>query len=320
MTVNRQYKGLDLFSGIGGFTLAMLENGIQPIAYSEIDQHALATYKANFNHDALALGDITKVESKTIPPYDLLTGGFPCQAFSMLGHRRGFEDARGTLFFSLAKLIAETRPRWFLLENVRGLVYHDQGRTIHTIVNLLGNVHNGQELLPCYIDHLGYTLDFRVLNAKDYGLPQSRERIFIVGRRYTEDRFVWPSSLPPVKLETVLDLEPDPYCYFTEAEYERWKGYYAKSHFAGECFESVPETCPTITAGYNKTKGNAIKFKDATGRYRILTVRECLRCQGYPETFRPDTNRNQAYKQVGNSIPVRVASLIIKALREGASQ
>lgn len=321
MTENRQYTGLDLFSGIGGFTLAMQANQIKPIAFSEIDKHAIETYNANFDHESLALGDITKIEARKIPAYDLLTGGFPCQSFSMLGHKRGFDDVRGTLFFHLARMIAETRPRWFILENVQGLTFHDHGKTLQTILNLLGNVHNGQELLPSYVDHLGYIVDYRVLNSLNYGLPQSRPRIFIVGRRSQHDRFRWPDPQPRVKLSTILESSIDDWFCFSQAEYDRWKKYREISHFAGDCYEAPPEYAPTITAGYNKTRGNAIKFYDPSKHaYRILTVRECLRCQGFPDHFIPHKNKNIAYKQVGNSIPIKVASLIMGELVKGASQ
>jgi DNA (cytosine-5)-methyltransferase 1 len=154
-----------LFSGVGGFETALNNEGFTCVFASEIDKHANTAYEVLYNHKTA--GDITKVDASTIPDHDILTAGFPCQAFSVAGNRKGFEDTRGTLFFEVARVAAEKKPRFLLLENVKGLISHDKGTTLDTIVTTLNSI--------------GYTVDFEVLNSKYFGVPQNRERIFIVG-------------------------------------------------------------------------------------------------------------------------------------------
>ena len=160
-----------MFSGIGGFEIgieqAAKDLGLttECVGYSEIDKHAIATYERHFNHDNY--GDATTINPNTLPEFDLLVGGFPCQAFSIGGKRLGFEDTRGTLFFDIARIIKAREPRYFILENVKGLINHNKGQTFRTIIRTL--------------DELGYDLQWKVLNSKDHGVPQSRERVFIVG-------------------------------------------------------------------------------------------------------------------------------------------
>ena len=156
---------LSLFSGIGGFELG-IGNGHECVGYSEIDKYATAIYQKHFpNHKNY--GDITKIDPATLPDFDLLVGGFPCQAFSIAGKRLGFADTRGTLFFDIARILKEKHPRLFLLKNVKGLLSHDNGNTFKTIISTL--------------DELGYDLQWQVLNSKNHGVPQNRERVFIVG-------------------------------------------------------------------------------------------------------------------------------------------
>jgi len=152
------------FSGIGGFELGIGDYG-ECIGYSEIDKYAIQTYEKHFNHKNY--GDITKINPKQLPDFDLLCGGFPCQSFSVAGLRGGFEDTRGTLFFEIARIIREKQPRFLLLENVKGLLSHDKGRTFATIISTL--------------NELGYDCEWQVLNSKNFGVPQNRERVFIIG-------------------------------------------------------------------------------------------------------------------------------------------
>lgn len=159
---------LSLFSGIGGFELGIQQAYERPfcIGYSEIDKYAIKIYQSNFpSHKNY--GDITKINTDDLPYFDLLVGGFPCQAFSIAGKRKGFEDTRGTLFFEIARILRAKQPRLFLLENVKGLLSHDLGNTFKTIIATL--------------DELGYDLEWQVLNSKNFGVPQNRERVFIVG-------------------------------------------------------------------------------------------------------------------------------------------
>lgn len=161
-------KYLDLFSGIGGFALPLSEAGHTCVGYSEIDKYALQVYAKHFP-DHKPLGDITQVDESNLSDFDLLVGGFPCQSFSIAGKRGGFEDTRGTLFFDIARIIKAKRPKWIILENVKGLLSHEGGDTLGTIINTLWG--------------LGYAVDYQVLNSKDFGVAQNRERVFIVGIR-----------------------------------------------------------------------------------------------------------------------------------------
>lgn len=181
-------KYIDLFAGIGGFAQAAKAYNMKCVFASEIDKYARITYEANHGH--VPAGDITKIHAADIPDHDLLMAGFPCQAFSVAGKRLGFEDTRGTLFFEIARILKHKQPAMFLLENVKGLKSHDQGRTLQTILDTL--------------EGLGYQVHWKILNAKDYGVPQNRERIFFVG--FLEPReFIWPEKQAKVTLSQVLE-------------------------------------------------------------------------------------------------------------------
>ena len=187
-------KYLDLFTGIGGFSKAIhdIDPTAECIGFSEIDKYAIQIYNKHFpSHKNY--GDITKINASELPNFDLICGGFPCQSFSIAGKRKGFDDTRGTLFFDIARIIKEKRPRYILLENVKGLLSHDKGRTFATI-------------LPS-LTELGYDLQWQVLNSKNFGVPQNRERVFIVGHLRTESRpEVFPlrqNSEPDIVLPTL---------------------------------------------------------------------------------------------------------------------
>lgn len=198
-------KYIDLFAGIGGFAQAAKAYNMQCVFASEIDKYARITYEANHGH--VPAGDITKIHAADIPDHDLLMAGFPCQAFSVAGKRLGFEDTRGTLFFEIARILKHKQPAMFLLENVKGLKSHDQGRTMQTILDTL--------------ESLGYQVHWKILNAKDYGVPQNRERIFFVGFKQPRE-FVWPEKQEKVTLSQVL-----------EGNFEREIGYTVRSSGRG---------------------------------------------------------------------------------------
>ena len=183
-------KFIELFSGIGGFRLGLEALGHKCVFSSEIDKYARQTYKANFGDEPH--GDITQIDAKDIPDHDILTGGFPCQAFSVAGHRKGFDDTRGTLFFEIARIIKYKKPEWLLLENVPGLLSHNQGQTFATIIQVL--------------EQLGYGIDHKILNTKDFGPPQSRRRVFIVGKLGADLfwKFAWPQ--PTLSGKCVADI------------------------------------------------------------------------------------------------------------------
>ena len=193
-----EYEMIDLFAGIGGTRLGFqLHGNVKTVFSSEWDKFAQKTYSANFGE--LPAGDITKIDEKDIPKHDILVAGFPCQAFSQAGLKRGFEDTRGTLFFDIARILKEKRPRMFLLENVKNLISHDKGKTFEVIINTL--------------KELNYTVFYKVLAARDYGVPQNREHIYIVGfdkNVYSEVKFEFPK---PINKETrvgdILEDEVD---------------------------------------------------------------------------------------------------------------
>ena len=161
-------KVFSMFSGIGGFEVGLQNSNLEHelIGYSEIDKYAIEVFERHFK-GVKNYGDATNIQGDELPDFDLLVGGFPCQAFSVAGKQRGFDDTRGTLFFDIARICSEKRPRYLVLENVKGLLSHDNGKTFQTILRVLTN--------------LGYRVEWQVLNSKDYGVPQNRERIFITG-------------------------------------------------------------------------------------------------------------------------------------------
>lgn len=196
--MKNKLKFIDLFAGIGGFHQAFHNLGAECVFVSEWDDNARKTYEANYknispdlfkeeNRDKLFVGDITKIDPKDIPDFDVLCAGFPCQPFSQAGFKKGFEDTRGTLFFNIAEILKEKKPKAFFLENVRGLLNHDKGNTMTVIKRVLE-------------EELGYKIFYKVLKASDYGVPQNRPRLYIIGFR--EDvSFEFPK---PIKLEKTM--------------------------------------------------------------------------------------------------------------------
>lgn len=220
MNRNKRITFIDLFAGIGGFRFAGEQNEWECVFSSEFDKHACDTYEANFGERPA--GDITKIQSNKIPDHDVLCGGFPCQAFSTAGNRLGFEDTRGTLIYEVARIVKDKRPKAFLLENVKGLLSHDKGKTFDVIRNLFGNSFNKALVKFPYVDNLGYNVYYRVLNAGEFGLAQNRERIFLVGFRSDIVRgidFEWPMGHDRhIMIGDILDTNVDDDCYLTNKQ------------------------------------------------------------------------------------------------------
>ncbi len=299
---------IDLFAGIGGFRLGFAEHA-NCVFTSEWDKFAAKTYAANF--DGEIHGDITKIEASDIPDHDILVAGFPCQAFSTggistktyLGRPSGFEDTRGTLFFDVARILAEKRPNTFLLENVKNLLSHDKGNTFRVIVSTL--------------ESLGYDLHYRVIDAKAF-VPQHRERIFIVGRLkglpFDFSKLVIPDASP--KLESILDKDVDPKYILPQGTYD-WLIKHRDKHQAkgagyGCTVNGPNDVARTLSARYYKD-GSEILI-DAIPRPRKLSPRECARLMGYPESFNIVCSDTQSYKQFGNSVVVPVIQSIAKLI------
>ena len=302
-----KFTFIDLFAGIGGIRLPYDSLGGECVFSSEIDKWAIETYKANFNE--IPSGDITKIEAKDIPNFDILLGGFPCQAFSVAGKKMGFEDARGTLFFDIARILKEHKPMAFHLENVKGLLSHDKGRTFQTMLNILEN-------------DLGYKVFYKVLNALDFGMPQHRNRIMIVGFKNHNADFKFPE--PTGEKVCVGDiLEKDVPEKYTISD-RLWAGHQRRreeNRNKGNGFgynlydESSPYTV-TISARYYKD-GSEILIRQEGKNPRKLTPRECARLQGFPETYiLPNISDCHLYKQFGNSVPTKMIGAVAKCIIE----
>ena len=300
-------KFVELFAGIGGFRLGLETLGHQCVFASEIDKYAIQTYKANFGH--APTGDITKIQSKAIPKHDILTAGFPCQPFSMAGNRQGFDDTKGTLFFEILRILKDLRPKYFILENVRGLLSHDFGQTFKTITHSLYN--------------LGYGIDYKILNSKDFGLAQSRQRIFIVGHQGQDVlwRINWP--VRKHKRQSVLDImEKDVKVkHLAKLENIKWieprgsdiinLGIVGKGG-QGQRIYSPKGISPTLSLG--GSRGSGLFFLLDDGRVRSLTPTECAKLQGFPATIKLPVSDTQAYIQFGNAVSVPVVKAVAEAL------
>lgn len=333
-----QLRGIDLFCGIGGFRLAMERLGIQCVFSSDIDSFAQKTYQANFGD--LPYGDITKIPVQDIPPFDILTAGFPCQPFSYSGLNKGFEDkTRGTLFFDILRIIEHHSPQMFFLENVKGLKSHNNGETMKIILESL--------------QQLGYSVKWKVINSLSYGLPQGRERWYCVGFRDSKVEFNFPKA--PNKVSNLGDIiDPDsnenPKLKLADWELERIDyhfetvenenhrvehdssiynptskkgrhgvfsfqkadkslrfhvGDFAKTQIQEMFYACQSTYAPTIIAG------RVPKLWDLR---RKLSVLEAARLQGYPDSFIFPVSDAQAYKQLGNSVSVPVIEAIMQQM------
>ncbi len=308
-------KIVDLFAGIGGIRLGFEVKGRDKCVFSsEWDTNSQKTYFANFNE--VPQGDITQIDEQTIPPHNILLAGFPCQAFSVAGYRKGFEDTRGTLFFDIARILDHHRPNSFLLENVKNLARHDKGRTFSKMQTILE-------------DELGYCVHYQVLNTMTHGnIPQNRERIFIVGFNRNQIKNATSFQFPkPIKLKTTIrDLidtqkKPDKYYYHKTHKYYpslkkamtswdtvyQWRRVYVR--------ENQSNVCPTLTANMGTGGHNVPIILDDYG-IRKLTPRECARFQGFPDSFKfPKLADSKLYYQIGNSVTVPLIRRIAENMR-----
>lgn len=303
-------KFIDLFSGIGGFRLALESVGARCVFSSDTDKWANKTYLLNFGE--YPKGDIKKIDTNQIPDHDILCAGFPCQPFSIAGRRKGFSDTRGTLFFEIERILDNKKPIAFILENVKGLITHNKGKTFTTILNRLRA--------------LNYVVFYRVLNSSNYGIPQNRERIFIVGFKNKTVSFQFPE---------VINIKPDVAKILQQNVIGHELSEIAKGHLRRHlnklnknsrkvsktlfATEIRPSRCvfrqdglsPCLTAKMG-TGGNNVPV--LVEEERKLTVRECLRIQGFPEHYKMKDNDSQSYKQIGNSVSVPVVTAIAKEI------
>ncbi|MFH1259848.1 MAG: DNA (cytosine-5-)-methyltransferase [Elusimicrobiota bacterium] len=348
MQKKNRFTFIDLFAGIGGFRIAAEEIGGKCVFSSEINGFSCDTYETNFGERPF--GDIKKILSSEIPEHDILFGGFPCQSFSKVGKRKGFDDARGTLIWEIWRIVRDKRPKFFLLENVEGLLSIDGGKSFRTILEAFGNRINGKSYFFVSNDCLGYRVFWKVMNSGDFGLAQNRRRVFIVGVRNNVGEkisFRFPKTIDNSK--RIYDILEDENrigkkYYLTEDEIIKLKK--KKNRTNLETTElNVQGKARTIIGDYGrvgafstlylKGKSKTIilesmsefkkKAKLVYGQMpyyvernfkgiRMFTPRECARLQGFPETFKLHKNDARAYKQLGNAVPPPVVLEIIKIL------
>lgn len=274
-SAERKYKFIDLFAGIGGFHLAFHNAGAKCVFVSEWDKYARQTYEANLKkvspeifgeeRENYFVGDITKVKAEDIPDFDILTGGFPCQPFSHAGYKKGFSDSRGTLFFDIARIIKEKKPKAFFIENVRHLYQHDEGRTFLRIKDIIEN-------------ELGYSFYSKIVRASDFGLPQHRPRLYMVGFRNKKIKFEFPE---PRKLKmTMSDV------------------------LGGKCNRDVGFTLRCGGRGSGLTDRRNWDTYLVNGKTKRLSPEEGKKMMGFPSNFKFPVSEAQAMKQLGNSVAV----------------
>ena len=300
-----KFKFIDLFAGIGGIRIPFQELGGECVFSSEWDKFSQKTYRVNFGETPA--GDITKIDAADIPDFDILLGGFPCQPFSQAGLHKGFSDTRGTLFFEIERIIQEKRPKAFLLENVKQLKGHDGGRTFAVIME--------------HLKALDYHAEARILKAADFGVPQIRERIYIVGfdkRRFNipdDYKFPYPeASGIKTRVGDILESNVDEKYTISD---RLWEGHIRrkadnKRNGKGFGYSLFTEDSPytsTISARYYKDGSEILIAQDGKNP-RKLTPRECARLQGFPDSFVIPVSDAQAYKQFGNSVAVPVVRAI----------
>ena len=324
----KKLNSIDLFAGIGGIRLGFDQafgDSLRTVFVSEWDEHAQKTYKANFADEFEIAGDITKIEETDVPSFDICLAGFPCQAFSLAGQRKGFKDnfkgkARGTLFFDVARICALHKPKVIFCENVKGLTIHDKGRTFDIIKGTL--------------EELGYTVHARVLNSRNFGVPQNRERIYIVAFRNDIDStdFKFPESTDSSKrIKDIIEEQPVSAKYYLSDVYmetlrRHRTRHEAKGNGFGYKIRDWEDVAGAIVCGGMGRERNLLIDKRQTDLtpvthikgevnkegIRKMTPREWARLQGYPDTFRLPLADVHLYKQLGNSVSVPV----IKAIAE----
>lgn len=313
MDKNNKLTFLDLFSGIGGFRIAAEKNNMKCIGFSEIDKDARNTYEYNFDtRKEYHFGDISKINTNRIPDFDILFGGFPCQAFSSCGNQLGFDDDRGNLFFQIYRILKDKRPRAFLLENVGNLVYHDNKHTFNTIIQSLSKETNHIQHLIIKDDCLEYHVHYKVINSKEFGVPQSRNRIYIVGFD-KQTKFKFPK--PYENIVTFNGIKESKKDY---SEYIVNETPYRK-RIIQECKENntiLYDNCITSTLLTKQDRKHTCGLVPMGNDYRFLTEKELSRLQSFPNNYKIPFGYSleTITKLFGNSITVNVVEEIIKEM------
>lgn len=330
------YRAIDLFAGIGGIRLGFDQafgSDIKTVFVSEFDKAATKTYSANFASPRKIHGDITQIEASDIPNFDICLAGFPCQAFSLAGQRKGFEDdykgmSRGTLFFDVARICDAHKPKVIFCENVKGLPIHKKGETFRVILGTL--------------EQMGYKPFYKILNSKNFGVPQNRERIYIVAFRndIAPDEFIFPEGTGGSKvLADILDPAPISSKYYISDVYlETLRKHRARHEALGHGFgyevRPLDGIAGAIVCGgmgrernlivdsrpHSKKPVTHIKGSINDEDIRKLTPREWSRLQGFPDDFKLELADTHLYKQFGNSVTVPVIKAIAKSIKEVLDQ
>ncbi len=318
------YNFIDLFAGIGGFRTGFEKNEFNCVFSSEIDEHAGEMYHANYNETVFK--DITKIDEKEIPNHDILLAGFPCQPFSIAGEKKGFNDTRGTLFFDIQRILKEKKPKAIVLENVKHFKSHDNGNTLKVVLNAL--------------NELGYTTSWKVLNAKDFGVPQNRERTIIVGSlNGIKFDFNKLATQEPIYIKDILEDDNGQIEYLEENDYtiiENQKKQSSGLIFAGYRNKKIrtkgtrPDTLhlsrvhkqPNRIYSSNGTHPT-LSSQESSGRYfvyhnrkvRKLTLKECYRLMGFEDDFKLVGSKAKLYNRIGNSIVIPMVEEIAKQVK-----
>ncbi len=320
-------KFIDLFSGIGGFRLAFEKLNHKCVFSADNDKYSCETYYKNFKEYPFI--DITKLSPKQIPDHDILCAGFPCQPFSIAGKRKGFDDTRGTLFFDIVRILKEKRPKIFILENVKGLVNHDKGKTFKKILNILSKKVNGKKI-KSKRENLGYNVFWNVLNSYNFNVPQNRERVFIVGFLNQNINFKFPNNVPlKTNLVDLITNKPKKFKRISKLS----KGYILKHLKKHKSYKKIKDLEYLIANEVRKSRCNfrfdnispCLTTKMGTGgnnvpflvnKNRFYTLEECLLIQGFPKNFKLTNNYTEALKQIGNSVSVPVINSLIKQIEK----
>ena len=300
-------KTLSLFCGCGGLDMGFSRTGYNIVYANDFDKYAVETYKANFNHQVI-LGDVNDIDLNAFPQFEVLIGGFPCQPFSMMGSEKGFDDKRGTLFFRIVAIIKHKikkrqKPKVVVLENVRSLRTHDKGRTYKTIKKILE-------------DDLKYKVFDAVLNTADYGIPQTRNRMYIVCFANKDASFSFPPKMELTQtLQDLLECDVDDKYYLSNKILstilsDGTGGYKAKSEID---LKVARPLCATMAKMHRACQDN---YVTQNGRVRRLTPRECARLQGFDDSFIIPVSDSQAYKQFGNAVTVNVAQAVSDSIKQ----
>lgn len=310
--IAEKYKFIDLFAGIGGFHLALSAFGLQCVFACEWDQYASQIYEKNFQ--LKPQGDINHIPADEIPTHQIVCAGFPCQAFSIAGKQKGFSDTRGTLFFQVVRIIEWHQPPLIFLENVKNLVRHDQGKTFDIVIKTL--------------ESLDYQVFYQILDASDFGLPQNRQRIYIVAfhKNINAKNFIFPKpTYQPTCLQDILEDDPTDAKIIQRDDINIYKNYLPEKLASGEIklLNKLIQIGKVNKGGQGEriyhplghaitlsANGGGIGAKTGlyliNGQVRKLSPRECARLQGFPDSFLLDSSPSQAYKQLGNSVAINV--------------